>query len=92
MSIQPHPELGEELHQAYSTALEDWLKYNRRGQDPEVALAGEVRSIELTAHLRSRRNGLVTVSIYTRRKFDDAVYPFQLQMTPFSAYRQSRTQ
>lgn len=88
MTIHPfdRQQLGPAVELAYKDALDDWLRYHSKGRSPEIMLTSEIRRVEALVQLRSARPGLIVVSIYARRKHDDASYPFDLRATPLSAY------
>lgn len=79
--------LGQDLDSAYLAATQDWLRYNRRGMDDEVAMTSTLRHVQIDVTLRPGRKGLVIISYVGRRQIDTDSYPFEVYATPFSAYR-----
>lgn len=79
--------LGEALDRCYAEAIGDWLRYNARKASHEVALTSYVREIEINARMRPARANFVVVNIDAVRRGDDGAYAFDLQMTPFTAWK-----
>jgi hypothetical protein len=86
MNTPPSP-LGEQLDQAYVAAVSDWLHYNRRGMDTEVALTSTLKRIQLEITLRPGRHGLAIVTLVGRRQVDTDTYASGVEATPLSALR-----
>lgn len=83
---EQYPALGAAIEGAYRDALEDWLRYHRKGRDLETVLANDVKSVQVSAALKPFGRSYIVISIIARKHHDSASYPFDLQTTPFSAY------
>jgi len=88
---KPNPDLGQQVDQCYREAIADWLKGQRAFGDKDGHLAREVRCVDLAVKLRPSRAGLIVVSLTASRRFNDACYPFPLQLTPYQAFFSTTT-
>lgn len=82
--------LGDAVEAVYSESVQDWLRWNRRGMETEVALTSAVRLVTLEVTLRPGRHGLAIVSLHGRRANDTDTYAAEVLATPLSALRALR--
>ena len=79
--------LGEQITAAYVAAVEDWLHYNRRGMETEVALTSTLKRLQIEVTLRPGRRGLAIITLVGRRQVDSDTYASEVEATPLSALR-----
>lgn len=85
----PHAPVGLALEEAFRDSVEDWLRYHRKGKDVEDVLSNDMLEVRIEAHIKRSTRGLIVVSMFPRRRFDEATYPYELRASPFSAYQRS---
>lgn len=85
---EQYPRLGAAIERAYADTLTDWLEQHRGRRDAIHAAVEEITEVHLEAFLRPQARSLVVVSIDARRGHMSMTDAFELQQTPFNAYRQ----